>query len=56
MVGSAGVLVVAKDRGLISAVHPLLDELRSAGLYLSEIAADELLAIAEERLPETERG
>ena len=56
VVGSAGVLVVAKDRGLISAVHPLLDELRSAGLYLSGTAADELLAIAEERLPETGRG
>ena len=32
VVGSAGVLVVAKDRGIVSAVHPLLDELGSAGL------------------------
>jgi predicted nucleic acid-binding protein len=43
VIGSAGLLGLAKDRGLISAVRPLLNDLRVAGLYLSEEAARELL-------------
>lgn len=34
--GTVGMLVVAKKRGLISAVTPLLDELRAAGFRMSE--------------------
>jgi uncharacterized protein len=48
VLGSAGVLVLAKDRGLIPLVGPVLDELRSAGLYLSDVAYRELLAISDE--------
>jgi predicted nucleic acid-binding protein len=43
VVGSAGALGLAKDRSLISAVAPLLEDLRSAGLYLSDGAAREFL-------------
>ncbi len=32
--GSAGVVVLAKQQGAISLVRPILDELLSAGLYL----------------------
>ena len=34
--GTIGVLVLAKKRGLISAVTPLLDQLRSVGLFMSD--------------------
>jgi predicted nucleic acid-binding protein len=36
VVGSAGILVLAKRRGLLAAVRPVLDQLRAAGLYLGE--------------------
>ncbi|HZS00761.1 MAG TPA: DUF3368 domain-containing protein [Chloroflexota bacterium] len=48
MVGSAGVLLLAKERGLISRVGPLLDELRAAGLRLSDRAYREVLLDAGE--------
>ncbi|MBM4467530.1 MAG: DUF3368 domain-containing protein [Chloroflexi bacterium] len=34
--GTVGTLIAAKKRGLISAVTPLLDELRAAGFRMSE--------------------
>jgi predicted nucleic acid-binding protein len=40
--GLAGVLIQAKDMGLIPAVRPLLDEIRQQGYWLS----DELLDVA----------
>lgn len=48
LIGSAGVLVLAKDRGLIPAVRPLLGQLRGSGLYLSDAATVELLTLAGE--------
>ena len=48
VVGSAGVLGLAKDVGLISAVRPVLFDLRSAGLFLSEGTVRELLRISGE--------
>jgi predicted nucleic acid-binding protein len=56
VLGTAGALLRAKDHGLISAVRPLLDDLRAAGLYLSEPAARELLAITEELSPGSDPG
>jgi predicted nucleic acid-binding protein len=47
--GSAGVLILAKESGLIDAVRPELDRLRSAGLYLDERTYGEALSIAGER-------
>lgn len=35
-IGCAGILVLAKEQGLIHEFVPLLDELRAAGLYLSD--------------------
>jgi predicted nucleic acid-binding protein len=46
--GSAGVLVLAKEQGLIPTVRPVLDTLRSAGLYLSDSAYRDALMLASE--------
>jgi predicted nucleic acid-binding protein len=35
-VGTLGILTAAKEMGLIDAVRPIVEELRRAGLYLSE--------------------
>jgi predicted nucleic acid-binding protein len=43
--GGAGILVLAKDVGLIPAARPLLEDLRSAGLYMSDARANEVLDI-----------
>lgn len=47
--GSAGVLVQAKSLGVIAIVRPILQELRAAGLYLSDSAATTALELANER-------
>lgn len=49
--GSAVIQILAKERDLISAVHPVLDALRDVGLYLSDEAARELLTTAREWPP-----
>jgi hypothetical protein len=36
VVGTAGILVLAKRRGLLASVRPSLDQLRASGLYLDE--------------------
>ncbi|MGH2370442.1 MAG: DUF3368 domain-containing protein [Chloroflexota bacterium] len=46
--GSAGVLVRAKHDGAISLVRPILNELRAAGLFLTDTVYDEALALAGE--------
>ena len=46
--GTAGLILQAKEAGLIPAVHPVLMELREAGLYLSEGLYERLLAAANE--------
>ena len=47
--GTGGVVVLAKELGLIAAVAPVLSELREMGLYLSESVATELLSLAGEQ-------
>lgn len=49
IVGTGGVLVLAKRMGLIASVESLLTEFRSAGLYLSEAVVDTFLELANER-------
>lgn len=44
VLGSGGVLGLAKELGLIPAVRPHLDRLKAAGLYLSDTAYAEILA------------
>lgn len=48
VLGSAGALQVAKSAGAIVAVRPLLDELRSAGLFLTDRVYDEVLRLTQE--------
>lgn len=48
VVGSAGVLLLAKRQALISVVRPILDELRAAGLRLSDWAYQRVLSDASE--------
>jgi predicted nucleic acid-binding protein len=52
--GSAGVLVAAKQMGLIPVVRPVLDQLRAAGLYLGDTAYREALARAGELAADVE--
>jgi hypothetical protein len=49
VVGTAARLVMAKDRGLIDAVRPLLDALLACGFRLSRTVYEKILAIAGER-------
>lgn len=46
--GTGGVLVLAKQEGLIAEFRPLLVALRTAGLYLSDAAAGQLVELAGE--------
>jgi len=48
VVGSAGVLLLAKSLGLIPSVLPLLDQIRVAGIYLSDTLVHEVLRLAGE--------
>lgn len=48
LVGSAGVLLLAKSEGLITAVLPLLNQIQAAGIYLSEPLLLEVLDLAGE--------
>ncbi len=46
--GTVGVVLLAKQHGLILAARPVLTELRRAGLYLSDRVMDEALALVGE--------
>ena len=49
VVGVLGTLVAAKQRGIIAAVHPLLEQLRhQAGFYVSDQLLAEVLQHAGE--------
>jgi uncharacterized protein len=47
--GTGGVLVLAKQLGLITSVGTVLSELREVGLYLSEAVIETFLSLADER-------
>jgi predicted nucleic acid-binding protein len=47
--GTVGILVIAKERGLIPAVTPLLDQLRTHGVRLSSRVYEEARRLAGER-------
>jgi predicted nucleic acid-binding protein len=36
IIGTLGILRLAKDRGMLKQVKPLLDELRKVGAYISD--------------------
>ncbi len=47
--GTLGILLAAKERGLISAIRPLVDQLRdSLGFFVSESLYQEILRLASE--------
>lgn len=48
VVGSAGLLIRLKRRGLVGAVRPILDDLQAAGLYLSDGLYQQLLTTVHE--------
>jgi predicted nucleic acid-binding protein len=48
VVGSLGVLLLAKDQGLIPEVKPKLNSIRAAGFYFSEPLLQEALRLANE--------
>jgi uncharacterized protein len=51
VMGSLGVLLLAKKQGLIGSVQPLLDRLRNSDIYVSDQLLDQVLAMAGESKP-----
>jgi predicted nucleic acid-binding protein len=49
VIGSGGLLVLAKNRGHLPLVEPILSELQSAGLFLSSSVAGRILERAGEQ-------
>lgn len=47
-IGTLGVLLLAKRQGLISALRPLLNDLRTAGFHMSDLLYQQVLASAGE--------
>ena len=48
LTGTLGVLLLAKERGLVTSLAPLLDELQEAGLYLDPDLVNQVLVLAGE--------
>ena len=48
LTGTLGVLLLAKERGLVPLFAPLLDELHSAGLYLDPALVNQVLVLSGE--------
>ncbi len=48
VVGTVGVLVLAKQRGIVSSIRPLLTSLENVGFYFSKNLKKEALRLAEE--------
>lgn len=48
VVGSIGVLLDAKSRGMVPVISPLLKQIRAAGIHLSDALASEALRLADE--------
>jgi predicted nucleic acid-binding protein len=46
--GTLGLLLVAKQQGLIPVVRPVLEQLKQAGMYLSDRLERQILAAADE--------
>jgi predicted nucleic acid-binding protein len=47
--GSAGIALRAKDAGVLTTVKPILDDLRRAGLFMTDAAIARVLEVADER-------
>jgi predicted nucleic acid-binding protein len=49
VIGSIGIIVVAKERGIISRAKPALEKLRGAGTYLTDSLIDKAIELAGEQ-------
>lgn len=49
-IGTLGLVILAKKQGLIKAVRPIIDELRTVGLYMSEELYRTVLVLADEQM------
>ena len=43
IIGTLGILRLAKDRGMLKQVKPLLDELKKVGAYISNVLYNRML-------------
>lgn len=48
VIGSLGVLLLAKDKGLVPAIRPLIEAIQNAGIYLGEQLVAQALQLADE--------
>ena len=48
VMGSLGVLLLAKQKGLITVIKPCINRLRSSDIFISESLLEKILAIANE--------
>ena len=48
VMGSLGVLLLAKQKGLITLIKPYINRLRSSDIFISESLLEKILAIANE--------
>lgn len=48
VVGTVGILVLAKQKGIVSSIRPLLTSLENIGFYFSTALKEEVLHLAEE--------
>ena len=44
VIGTLGLVLLAKEDGRISAARPLIQQLRESGMYLSDLVVNEALA------------
>lgn len=51
VIGTLGVLLLAKDRGLVARIEPIVRSMRSAGMYVAERLLREVLDAADEAGP-----
>lgn len=54
VVGTLGVLRLAKDRGFLQRIRPIIDTMRAAGMYASDALVREILVAAAEVEGETQ--
>nr|WP_267871621.1 DUF3368 domain-containing protein [Nostoc sp. CHAB 5715] len=46
--GTLGIVLTAKQRGKITMARPIIENLRSSGMYLSDRAINQALALVDE--------
>jgi predicted nucleic acid-binding protein len=51
LTGTLGILLLAKEKGLVTAVGPLIEKLQASGLYLAPELVERVLILAQERDP-----